>query len=54
MSKSSALSISALLIFIMQPIHGVLLLKAKFLSYALLSFGLVTLIVPLTTIYASL
>ena len=37
----------------MQLINVALFLKANFLSYALL-FGSVTLIVPLTTIYASL
>ena len=52
-SKSSALSANALLIFVMQEINGALLLKANFLSYAIL-LGSVTLIVPLTTIYASL
>ena len=53
MSKSSALSISVLLIFEMQLINGALFLKANFLSYAS-SFALVTVIVPLTAIYASL
>ena len=33
MSKSSALSISILLIFEMQLIHGALFLKVNFLSY---------------------
>ena len=53
MSKSSALSINLLLIFEMQLINGALFLKANFLSYAAL-FVSVTLVVPLTTIYASL
>ena len=53
MPKSSALSISVLLIFEMQLINGALFLKANFLSYALL-FIIVTIIVPLTTVYASL
>ena len=53
MSKSSALSISALSIFKMQLGNGALFLKANFLSYASLS-ELVTIIFPLTTIYASL
>ena len=52
MSKSSALSISVLLIFEMQLINGALFLKANFLSYASLSPAIV--IFPLTTIYASL
>ena len=42
---------SVLLIFEIQEINGALFLKANFLSYALLS-GFVTIIVPLTTIYA--
>ena len=46
--KSSALSISALLIFEIQETNG-----AYFLSDTSLS-GFVTVIVPLTTIYASL
>ena len=37
----------------MQETNGALFLKANFLSYALLS-GFVTVIVPFTTIYASL
>ena len=53
MSKSFALSTNVLLIFVMQQINGALFLKANYLSYALL-FGSITLIVPLTTIYASL
>ena len=53
MSKSSALSISVLLIFEMRLINGALFLSANFLSYASL-FGFVTIIFPLTTIYASL
>ena len=53
MSKSSALSMSVLLIYEMQLINGALFLKANFLSYALL-FGSVTVIVPFKTIYASL
>ena len=44
---------SVLLIFEMQLMNGALFLKADFLSCALLS-GSVTVIVPLTTIYASL
>ena len=44
---------SVLLIFEMQGINGVLLLKANFLPQALLS-GFVTIIVPLATIFASL
>ena len=53
MSKSSALSISVLLIFEMRLINGALFLSANFLSNASL-FGFVTIIFPLTTIYASL
>ena len=53
MSKSSALPVSVLLIFKMQLVNGALLLKANFLSYTLL-FGPLTVIIPLTTIYASL
>ena len=53
MSKSSALSMSALLIFVMQLLNGALFLQANFLSYAL-SFGLATAIFPSTTKYASL
>ena len=45
MSKSSALSVSVLLIFEMQLINGALFLKANFLSYASL-FGFVTVIFP--------
>ena len=52
MPKSSALSISALLIFEMQETNGTLLFKVNYLSYELLS-GSVTVIVPFTTIYAS-
>ena len=52
MSKSSALSMSVLFIFEMQETNGALFLKANFLSYRTL-FGLVTVIVPFTTIYAS-
>ena len=52
MSKASALSISVLLIFEMQLVNRVLFLSAHFLSYASLS-GFVTIIFPLTTIYAS-
>ena len=44
---------SVLLIFEMQLRNGALFLSARFLSYALLS-GFVTIIFPLTTIYASL
>ena len=54
MSKSSPLSISVLLIFEMQLINGALFLKANFLSYSLTVFGIVTVKVPLTKIYASL
>ena len=43
MSKSSALTIRLLLIFEMQLVTGALILKANFLSYALL-FGFVTVI----------
>ena len=53
MSKSSALSISVLLIFKMQLVNGALFSEANFLPYALLS-GFVTIIFLLTTIYASL
>ena len=53
MSKSSALLISVLSIFEMQLVNGALFLRANFLSYASLS-GFVTIIFPLTTIYASL
>ena len=52
LSKSSALSVSVLLIFEMQLINGALFLSANFLSYASL-FGFVTVIFPLTTMYAS-
>ena len=52
MSKSSALSISVLLIFEMQLINGALFLKVNFLSYASL-FHLKTVIIPFTTIYVS-
>ena len=44
---------SVLLISEMQETNGALFLKANFLSYALLS-GFVTVIAPLTTMYASL
>ena len=44
---------SALLIFEMQEKNGALFLKANLLSYTSL-FGFVTVIVPLTTIYAPL
>ena len=50
MSKSSALSMSVLLIFEMQLVNGALFLKPNFLSYASLS-EFVTVIFPLTTIY---
>ena len=53
-SKSSALSMSVLLIFEMQLINGALFLNAKGLFFLLLLFVLVRVIVPLTTIYASL
>ena len=53
MSNSFGLSISALLIFVMQEINGALFLKANYLSYASL-FGFVTVVVPSATIYASL
>ena len=39
--------------FEMQLVNGALFLKANFLSYASLS-GFVTVIFPLTTVYASL
>ena len=42
---------SVLLIFEMQEVSGVLLLRANFLSYALL-FGSLTVSVPSATIYA--
>ena len=44
---------SVLLFFKMQVVKGALFLEANFLSYVLL-FGSVTVIIPLTTIYASL
>ena len=50
MCKSSALSISVLLIFEMKEINGALFLKANFLSYASSLFGSVIVIVPLTTV----
>ena len=50
MSKSSALSISVLLVSKMQLVKGALFLSANFLSYTSLS-GFVTIIFPLTTIY---
>ena len=50
--KSSALSISVLLIFEIQEINDAIILKAIFLSYVL--SGLATLIFPFATIYASL
>ena len=53
MSKSSALSISVVLIFKMLLVNGALFLKANFLSYASLS-GFTTIIFHLITIYASL
>ena len=53
MYKSSALSISVLLIFEMQLRNGALFLSANSLSHALL-FGFVTVIFHLTTICASL
>ena len=53
LSNSSALSISVLLIFVIQLVNGELLLKANFLSYVL-PFGLSTVKIPLTTIYVSL
>ena len=49
-SKSSALSISVLLIFEIQLINAALFLKANYLSYAS-SFGSVRVIVPSTTMY---
>ena len=52
MSKSSALSMSVLLIFEMQETNGALFFKVNPLSYASLS-GSVTVIIPFTTIYAS-
>ena len=51
-SKSSALSIRVLLVFEMQLVNSALFLKANFLSYPSLS-GFVTIIFPLTTIYAA-
>ena len=53
MSKSSALSMSVLLILEMQETDCALFLKANFLSYTLL-FGFVTVIVSFRIIYASL
>ena len=55
-SKSSALSMSVLLIFKMQPINGVLFLNDYFkcLFFVLLLLPPPTVIVPLKTIYASL
>ena len=53
MSKSPALPMYVLLIFERQLIHSELFLKANFLSYASL-FVSVTVIVPFTTIFASL
>ena len=47
MSKSSALSISLLLIFEMQLVNGALFLKASSLLYASLS-ALATVIFPVT------
>ena len=44
---------SVLLILEVQETNGALFVKANFLSYPLL-FGLLTVIVPLTTIHASL
>ena len=53
MSKSFALSMSELLIFEMEEVNEVLFLKANFfLQFA--TFGSATVIVFLTTIYASL
>ena len=52
-SKSSALSMSALLILKMQETNGVLFIKANFLSY-IIPLGFITTIFPFTTIYASL
>ena len=52
MSKSSALSMNALLIFEMQETNSTLLFKVNYLSYESLS-GSVTVIVPFITIYAS-
>ena len=49
-AKSSALSISVLLIFKIQETNGALFLKANFLSHALLS-GFATLTIPFTAIY---
>ena len=56
-STSSAFSINALLIFDMQLVNGALFLNAKDLfltSINYLSASFVRVIVPLTTIYASL
>ena len=52
-SKSSVLPMDVLLIFEMQETNSALFLKANFLSCTLLS-GFVKVIVPFTTIYASL
>ena len=52
MSKSSALSISVLLIFAMQLFNSELYLKASYFSYALLSRAVI-IIFPVTMIYAS-
>ena len=49
MSKSSALSLSVLLIFEMQLINGALLLNAKGLFFLSHLCSLSTAIVPLTT-----
>ena len=52
MSKSSALSMSALLIFEMEEKNGILLFNVNYLPYESFS-GSATVIVPFTTIYAS-
>ena len=54
MSKSSALSINTLLTFDMQLKNGALLLNAKDLFFLSLLFAPSTVVVPLTTIYATL
>ena len=53
MSKSCASSITMLLILVTQLKNGALFFKANFWLYVLL-FGSVTVIFPVTTIYASL
>ena len=53
-SRSFALSINALLIFDMRDINEALFLKVGFLFLLLLELVPVTLIIPFTTVYASL